>query len=177
MGGMDTLSCVIIPYTCQWICLEWYRKLAELFLEICVYNSFCIWQKLYQDKSFDNLTFRKLLIEELIMYQSHNSCPHQAGPQNCGGNPLQLFERHFLSIYLNHDIKTKYPQVNCVRCYAIKKWKDTRYWCSKCGMFLCLLECFEVYYTKLDYTKPFGEEEDSDDTVESIEEPFTPESN
>ena len=156
MGGMDTLSCVIIPYTCQRIGVEWYRKLAELFLEICVYNSFCIWQKLYQDKSFDNLTFRKLLIQELIMYENHNSCPHQTGPQNCGGNPLQLFERHFLSICLNHGIKTKYLQVNCVRCCAVKMWKITISWCSKCGMFLCLLECFEVYYTKLDYAKPAG---------------------
>lgn len=44
-------------------------------------------------------------------------------------------------------------------------------------MGLCLLECFEVYHTKLDYTKPAGEEEDSDDIVESIEGSFDPESN
>ena len=58
----------------------------------------------------------------------------------------------------------------------MKKRKDTRYWCAKCGVGVCLLECFEVYHTKLDYTKPVGEEEDSDDTVESIEELFDPES-
>ena len=58
----------------------------------------------------------------------------------------------------------------------MKKRKDTRYWCTKCGVGVCLLECFEVYHTKLDYTKPVGEEEDSDDTVESIEELFDPES-
>ena len=45
------------------------------------------------------------------------------------------------------------------------------------GVGLCLLECFEVYHTKLDYTKPAGEEEDSDDIVESIEGSFDPESN
>ena len=59
----------------------------------------------------------------------------------------------------------------------MKKRKNTRYWCSKCGMGLCLVECFEVYHTKLDYTKPVGKEEDSDDTVESIEVPFDSESN
>ena len=58
----------------------------------------------------------------------------------------------------------------------MKKRKDTRYWCTKCGVGVCLLECFEFYHTKLDYTKPVGEEEDSDDTVESIEELFDPES-
>ena len=176
MGGVDTLSRVIVPYMCQRRGVKWYRKLAKLFLEICVYNSFCIWQKLNPDKSFDNLKFRKLLIEELIMYHSHGSRPRQAGPQNCGGNPLRLFERHFISIYPNRCSKKKYPQVNCVRCYAMKKQKDTRYWCSKCGLGLCLLECFEVYHTKLDYTKPVEEEEDSE-TVENIEEPFDPEIN
>ena len=44
MGGVDTLSRVIVPYTCQRRGVKWYRKLAELFLEISVYNSFCIWQ-------------------------------------------------------------------------------------------------------------------------------------
>ena len=107
------------------------------------------------------------------MYHSHGSRPHQ----NSGRNLLRLFESHFISTYPNRGSKKKYPQVNCVLCYANKKRKDTRYWCSKCGVGLCLLECFEVYHTKIDYTKPVGEEEDSDDTVESIEEPFDPESN
>ena len=110
------------------------------------------------------------------MYHSHGSRPRQTGPQNCGGNPLRLFERHFISIYPNRCSKKKYPQVNCVRCYPMKKRKDTRYWCSKCGLGLCLLEYFEVFHTKLNYTKPVEEEEDSD-TVENIEEPFDPEIN
>ena len=88
-----------------------------------------------------------------------------------------LIERHFISTYPNRDSKKKYPKVNCVRCYAMKKRMDTRYLCSKCGAGLCLLECLEVYHTKLDYVKPVGEEDDSDDTVESIEEAFDPESN
>ena len=54
MGGVDTLSRVTILYTCQRRGVKWYRKLAELFLEICVYNSFCIWWKLSPGKSFDN---------------------------------------------------------------------------------------------------------------------------
>ena len=130
MGGVDTLSCVIIPYTCQRRGLKWYRKLGELFLEICVYNSFCIWQKLNPDKSINNSKFRKLLIEELIMYHSHGSRPHQTGPRNFGGNPLRLLKRHFISIYQNGGSEKKYPEVNYVRFYTMKKRKDTRYWLS-----------------------------------------------
>ena len=101
MHGVDTLSRVIIPYTCQRRGVKWYRKLVESFLEICVYNFFCIWQKLNKDKSFCNLKFRKFLIEELIMYHSHGSHPHQTGPRKWGGNSLRLFERRFTSIYPN----------------------------------------------------------------------------
>ena len=58
-----------------------------------------------------------------------------------------------------------------------KKAKAHKILVLQWGVGLCLLECFEVFHTKLDYTKPVGEEEDSDDTVESIEGPFDPESN
>ena len=131
MGGADTLSCVIIPYTCQQRGLKWYRKLGELFLEICVYNSFWIWQKLNPDKSINNSKFRKLLIEELIMYHSHGSRPHQTGPRNFGGNPLRLLKRHFISIYPNKckqsnskfksSLKTLH-EAEKIRCF-FKAWK------------------------------------------------------
>lgn len=46
MGGVDTLSRVLIPYSSQRKGIKWYRKLAELFLDICVYNAFIVYKKL-----------------------------------------------------------------------------------------------------------------------------------
>ena len=46
MGGVDTLSGVINPYSIQLKGLKWYRKVAELFIDISIYNSFVIWQNL-----------------------------------------------------------------------------------------------------------------------------------
>ena len=42
MGGVDNLSCVIIPYSIQRKGLKWYRKIGELFLELAIYNSYIV---------------------------------------------------------------------------------------------------------------------------------------
>jgi len=47
MGGVDTLSRVIIPFSVQRKGLKWYRKLAELFIDISVYNAYILWKKLH----------------------------------------------------------------------------------------------------------------------------------
>ena len=43
MGGVDLVSRVLIPYSSQRRGVKWYRKIAELFLDISVYNSFILW--------------------------------------------------------------------------------------------------------------------------------------
>ena len=40
MGGIDFLSRVAIPYSCQMRGVKLYRKLTELFLDVSVYNSY-----------------------------------------------------------------------------------------------------------------------------------------
>ena len=38
MGGADCLSRVLDTYSCQRKSLKWYRKIAELFLDVSIYN-------------------------------------------------------------------------------------------------------------------------------------------
>ena len=74
MGEVDTLSRVLIPYSSQRRGIKWYRKIAELFVDICVYNSYILWKKLNPDQSrFDHLRFRKQLIKELITFHSYGA--------------------------------------------------------------------------------------------------------
>ena len=154
MGGVDTLSRVIIPYNSQRKGLKWYRKLAELFIEICSYNSFILWKKLNPDRNnIDNLKFKKMLVEDIISFYSHGTRLHQTGPVNVSQNSLRLTEKHFIAQVPQGTSKKKYPQRNCVRCTAMKKRKDTHYWCPKCNVGLCLNVCFEVYHTKRDFTQ------------------------
>ena len=42
MVGVDTLSRALIPYSSQRREIKWYRKIAELFVDICVYNAYIL---------------------------------------------------------------------------------------------------------------------------------------
>lgn len=163
MGGVDTLSRVLIPYSCQRKGVKWYRKLAELFLDICIYNSFCIWKKLNLNKgSTNHLDYRKLLIEEIVTHHSYGYGTKQSGKRNVGDNPMRLGGRHFPEQYPKTGKKT-YAQVQCVRCSALKRRKDSRYWCRECGVGLCLEKCFRIYHTKKHYELSESESESKND--------------
>ena len=43
IGGVNLVSRVFIPYRSQRHRVKWYRKIAELYLDILVYNSFILW--------------------------------------------------------------------------------------------------------------------------------------
>lgn len=149
MGGVDTLSRVIKPYNSQRRGLKWYRKLAELFIEICCYNTFILWKKLNPNsKRVDNFRFRKLLIDDLVTFYSHGSRSYQTGPLNVGHNPIRLTEKHFLEPLPNVESKKKYPQNRCVVCQAKGKRSDSRYWCPDCKVGLCLVPCHKIYHTQ-----------------------------
>ena len=99
MGGIDLLSRVLIPYSCQMRGVKWYRKLVELFLDVSVYNSFIAWSNLNPFTKMTHLTFRKKLITEIITLHSSGSKPPQTGPKTTVGNPLRLTEKHYIELY------------------------------------------------------------------------------
>ena len=90
MGGVDLLSRVLISYSCQMRGLKWYRKLAELFLDVTLYNSFIAWSKLNPFTKMTHLTFRKKLITEIITFHSSGSKLPPTGPKTTLDNLLRL---------------------------------------------------------------------------------------
>ena len=76
-----------------------YRKLAELFLDVSVYNCFIAWSNLNPFTKMTHLTFRKKLITEVITLHSSGSKPPQTGPKTTVGNPLRLTEKHYIELY------------------------------------------------------------------------------
>ena len=75
MGGVDTLSRVIYPYSIQRKGLKWYRKVAELFIDINIYNSFVLWKKI-NNVDGTHLGFRQKLINEIISFHSFGQQAH-----------------------------------------------------------------------------------------------------
>ena len=66
MGGVDLLSRVIVPYPIQLKgANRWYRKIAELFIELSIYNAFILWKKL-NNSTKTQLIFREEFIQEML---------------------------------------------------------------------------------------------------------------
>ena len=66
MGGVDLLSRAIVPYPIQLKgANRWYRKIAELFIELSIYNAFIVWKKL-NNSTKTQLIFRKEFIQEMF---------------------------------------------------------------------------------------------------------------
>ena len=136
MGGVDTLSRVCIPYSIQRKGLKWYRKLAELFIEFCIYNSYIVWKKLNNSTSTQ---YRQNLVKVIIQYHLCRQRALQPGrgePINLINNPLRLIERHFIS-RKNQCLGRKYSK--CVRCMKNGLRKETIYECRRCDVALCVI--------------------------------------
>ena len=94
MGGVDNLSRVIDPYSCQRKSLKWYRKLAELFIDISVYNSYIVWKEI-NSSTETHLNFRQMIIKEIITWHSYGSSSNKCGP-HVHDQPLRLGGKTFL---------------------------------------------------------------------------------
>ena len=149
MGGVDTLSRVLNPYLIQRKGLKWYRKVAELFIDISIHNSFILYKKLNHNLNITNLTFRQKLIEEIISFHLFGQQAVQTGSHN-HPNPLRLTERHFIRrISQKGGARVRR---NCARCTTMGKRVVSIYYCPSCNVTLCVEKCFEIYHRKRDIT-------------------------
>ena len=145
MGGVDLLSRVIVPYSIQQKGgNKWYRKIAELFIELSVYNAFFVWKKL-NNSTKTQLFFRHELIQEIITTHlssqpSLNSC---CGPARLSQNndPLQLKGRHFIRK------KAGRKRGVCVRCNKMGVRHEVVYERRTCNVSLSIEPCFQIYHT------------------------------
>ena len=79
VSGVDNLSRVIVPCAIAQKGLKWYHKLAEVSLELSLYNSYVIWKQLSQS-SKDQLANRIDLVMDVVTFHSfgtHSCCPAQ----------------------------------------------------------------------------------------------------
>ena len=61
MGGVDNLSRVLVPYAlARKGGIKWYRKLAEIFIDFSIYNSFVLYKKLNPGNMHSNFQFRDI---------------------------------------------------------------------------------------------------------------------
>ena len=128
MGRVNFVSWVLILYSPQRRSVKWYQKLAELYIDIPVYNSFILYKRLNRGSKFDHFPFRKMLIEELIMFHAAVGFSYSAGPnpEPSQGNFARLVESHFISQIPLKANKAR-AQRKCVLCTKLGIRRDTHY--------------------------------------------------
>ena len=121
MGGVDLVSLVLIPYPSQRRGVKWYHKLAELYIDVAVYNSFIVYKKLMVGSKIDHFNFQKMLIEELIMFHASGGLPYSTGP-----NP-DPSQGNFVKLHFSDSLNSKQTKVQrkCVRCTKVGIRRDT----------------------------------------------------
>ena len=129
MGGVDNLSRVLVPYSLARKGVKWYRKLAELFVDFAVYNSFVIWKKLNRTNK-SHFQFRLQLVNTIIMFHVDSDgakCPGNSGQPSALDNPLRLKGKHFIRMIPVQPPNNKRKRKKCARCTAMKKRNDTSF--------------------------------------------------
>lgn len=149
MGGVDHTDQVISSFDAARSHLKkYYKQIYLRFLDIAVLNSFIIHKKLGGKNTL--LKFKIELIKKLIEKYSENTS--KAGRYAPSSSPLRLTARHFPNFTPPKEGKPGRSSLRCRVCAARGKRKDTSYMCKECDVGLCIVPCFEIYHTKVDFS-------------------------
>lgn len=168
MGAVDNVSALMHPYRISRKGLKWFRKLFEVFLDICVLNSYILFNKQKpasgKVKHFD---FMIALITDMVSRHLHVGVHLQHLVPKQNENILRLSERHFPS-KLPPTAARERPTRQCHVCGYRKNpsgkrlRRETRYFCAECNVPLCVVPCFRQHHTVRDLQTIADDSSDSD---------------
>ena len=157
MGGIDRCDQEISFHpTIRKRQKKYYKKIFLHLLDKVLWNSYLLYKNVV-GKRITFLEFRIQVVEELL----HKYDDAASGQKNVGrppaiDNPACLTERHFIS-HIPPTPAKREPTRQCKVCCSKKDKngkkirKETRFFCSDCGVGLCLEKCFQLYHTRLNY--------------------------
>ena len=165
MGGVDLSDQLLNYYSFLQKSTKWSRKLLIHMFNLLLLNAYILnkhygCKKLTHDEYRDRIV--KYLLEEGLKNYKIPLPPVMSkrigkyhGP---GHDKARLCERHFPScIPKGEGKKRERPSRCCSVCsyipgYLYKK-KRTSYWCEDCRKPLCVVPCFKIYHTEMDFKK------------------------
>lgn len=157
MGGVDLFDQKASYYSIQLRSHRWYMKILFHFIEIAIINSYIIYQNVCKlaNKSFMNhLLYRKAIIRDLVKpmreslgisitkKKSNNKrksessfvadgiiddCRLEEIPSSSGRKTT----RYSCQMHSDEDSEVRVPQ--------------TRYWCGRCKIPVCILKCYDKH--------------------------------
>lgn len=151
MAGADLQDQMAAMFPIMRRTVKGYRKIFFYLLDMCIFNSFTVYQKITGKKS-EYSDFRINIAQQLL---ETVQLPEYSvrGQLSSSTTPIRLQAKawaHF-PMHIPCTGKRKNVTKRCVVCYARGKRSETVWQCKKCGTALHLDDCFEVYHTQQSY--------------------------
>ena len=146
MGGVDHFDQMKVSYSYPHKSVKWYHSVFHYIKEVALINGL-ICYRLNKDASMTAKNFRELVLESLIQNQVNRKRQKRNTIAPTPNIDDRLTGRHFPNTY---TVKSYKP--NCLVCKSCQKRAQTRYYCPVCNVPLCIVPCFELYHTAVNYS-------------------------
>ena len=148
MGGVDLSDAFLSVYPSSRKRLKkYYQKQFRHILDMVVLNAHILYQKSGGVNA--RLPFILNLVEKLIE-KYKEKVQKRKGRPSLGDTTLRLTARHFMT-RIPPTPKKEYPKRKCHVCTARGVRKETSHHCVECDKALCIVPCFQIYHTVLNY--------------------------
>ena len=164
MGAVDNVSALMHPYKSTRKGLKWFRKLFEVFLDMCVLNAYVLSNKRQTTKT-KHVDFVMSLVNDIVARHFHVRQSSVTPRRQVDFR--RLTERHFPSTLPSTAARER-PTRQCHVCgyrrnfFGKRLRRETRYFCAECNVPLCVVPCFKEYHTIENLKTVHGTSSDSD---------------
>ena len=156
MGGVDKCDQLLSYYGYSHRALKWWRRAFFHLFDLAIVNAYILYTQSTQVKKLNHEHFRVELAKELLLKAGTADPPVPLRAPVCTALPPQsrLTERHFLG-RVPPCTTGRQSQPLCVVGSGKKGRgkKTTTYLCKQCNQPMCIIPCFELYHTKVDYVR------------------------
>lgn len=135
--------------------IKWYKKLFYHLLDLTLVNTYMLFVAKTGTRPHYEAFHRRLIKQIFERFAGEAMRPKLKTP-NTGSPPLRfvLSKGHFARLLVEREGE-KEVQKSCYVCantvHRAPKRKATCYYCSVCGIPLCIVPCFEQYHTMEDF--------------------------
>lgn len=147
MGGVDHSDQLLSYYPFKRKTLKWYKKLFYRLFYLTITNAQILYAAKQSELGQPHMTLHQFLeaVAEDLAVDGGQDLDQPPAPNRAA----RLVERHFPQLV--PETTKKNATRRCTVCASAKARKETRYYCPKCDVGLCVVGCFEKYHTLLHY--------------------------
>ena len=116
-------------------------------------NAQIVWE-VHRGHKSDSTYFRLAVIKQLLQESGVSVGRHPGGNLPQEHNEARLHPGPHYPSLLPPTVVKQNPCKRCSVCSSFRR-KETRYQCQICQMPLCIIPCFALFHTKLDFRQPY----------------------